>query len=98
MAFPFGGYTTVGQYKEWAQRSGCTFDHGIMTDAEGSPTSYCAIHAPDGSHWVTLVGKLDSEYLTPTEIHSLDRRLKMNSPFDSWDADHGAAEDDPAVN
>ena len=79
-AYPFGGHPTLGQYLDWAIKEGCTVDYGYAADDEGRPHRVIKITAPS-KRWVFEVGTLDSEFLVPTTIWRLDRRLGLKSPW-----------------
>jgi hypothetical protein len=81
---PFGGHPSFAQYIAWAESEGCSIKQGVANGADGRPYSVTQIIAPDGKHWVTEVGMQHSDYLVPTAISRLDRRLGMKSPFMSF--------------
>ena len=85
-AMPFGGHPTLAQYIIWASSVGCTVRYGTTVAADGRPSRIVLIESPDGTRWVPIVEMLDSEYLVPTTIARLDRRLGLRSPFFSIDA------------
>lgn len=84
MSTPFGGHPTFAQYCAWAQSQGCTIKQGVGTGADGRPYSVTQIATADGRRWVTEVGTQHGDYLVPTTISRLDRRLGMKSPFTSF--------------
>jgi hypothetical protein len=85
VAFPFGGHPSFAQYIQWAvEQEKCEVRSGIVNDEKGRPHSVTQIIAPS-KKWVTVVGTQHSEYLVPTMIAYLDRRLGIKSPFFSLD-------------
>lgn len=81
MAHPFGNHPTFAMYLTWAINHGCTVKTGFTTS--GLPTTLVEVKAT-GKHFID-VGMEQTEFLLPTTINRLDRRLGMKSPFDSWD-------------
>ena len=91
MSSPFGGHPTFQQYLEWARtEAGCEIKQGVIQDDEGRPFNITKIVAPSGKH-VIEVGIQHTEFLVPTTIGRLDRRLGLTSPFFSIEADTGVA-------
>jgi hypothetical protein len=86
-AVPFGGHPTLAQYIAWAASVGCAVRYGTTVAADGRPSRIVLIESPDRTRWVPIVEILDSEYLVPTTIARLDRRLALRSPFFAIDAD-----------
>ena len=78
VAFPFGGHPTFGQYLQWAAEQGCKVQRGVDTAASIGVTK---IISPDGKKWVVQAGTLPTDYLTPTDVGRLDRRLGLLSPW-----------------
>lgn len=85
MAQPFGGHPTLGQYLAWARGEGCKVTQGYTHAPDGRPYSVTHIVSPDGERWVFDIGTQQSDYLVPTTIARLDRRLGMRSPYFSLD-------------
>lgn len=81
MSLPFGGHPTLGQYMAWATKAGCTVKQGVVSTAAGRAEPVVKITSPDGERWVIVSGMLQDEYLMPTTIARLDRRLGMKSEF-----------------
>lgn len=77
MAFPFGGHPTFGTYLQWAVEQGCKVQTGVDTQHSVRVTK---IIAPSGK-WVVEAGTLPNDYLTPTVVGRLDRRLGLISPW-----------------
>jgi hypothetical protein len=77
MAFPFGGHPTFAQYLQWAINQGCTVESGVDTKHSISLTK---IAAPSGK-WAIESGLLPTDFLVPTTIGRLDRRLGLVSPW-----------------
>lgn len=79
-AHPFGGHPTFAKYLEWATSIGCKVSSGYAHDDEGKPHGITRIESPDGERWV-IEAATQEEYLVPTTIDRLDRRLGIKSPF-----------------
>jgi hypothetical protein len=77
MAYPFGGHPTFGQYLQWAVSKGCTVQSGIDTEQSINVTK---IISPTGK-WAIEPGTLPNDYLVPTTVGRLDRRLGLISPW-----------------
>jgi len=80
MSAPFGGHPSFAQYLAWAKEQGCTIGHGVLMTKDGRSMSVTKITAPSGK-WVHEIGTQHGEYLVPTTISRLDRRLGLTSPF-----------------
>lgn len=76
MAAPFGGHPTLGKYMAWAANEGCRCQSGYIDN-----TSMIKIASQDSSKSVIILDMNQSEYLTPSYVSYLDRRLGLNSPF-----------------
>jgi hypothetical protein len=76
-AFPFGGHPTFAQYIEWAVKQGCKVQSGIDTETS---ISAIKIIAPSGK-WAVEAGTQPNDYLAPTTVGRLDRRLGLISPW-----------------
>lgn len=76
-AFPFGGHPTFAKYLEWAVSQGCKVQSGVDTRQSIGVTK---ITAPSGQ-WVIEAGTLPGDFLMPTTIGRLDRRLGLVSPW-----------------
>jgi hypothetical protein len=86
MSSPFGGHPTLGQYIAWARSQGCNVQSGYATTVDGHVEPLTKISAPpNGKRWVIEVGTGQNEYLTPTRVAQLDRRLGLKSPWFSID-------------
>jgi hypothetical protein len=85
MATPFGGHPTFGQYIASALGKGCSVDFGYAQTPDGHMERITRIVTADGSRWVIEVGTAQSDYLVPTTIARLDRRLGIQSPWFSID-------------
>lgn len=78
MAAPFGDHSKFAAYLIWASRKGCK----IQSVLSGG-VALTKISAPNGK-WV--YESMDQhEYMTPTTVWRLDRRLGLTSPFFSID-------------
>lgn len=80
MSFPFGGHPTFARYLAWATEQGCTVQTGYTVDGHGRTHTLTRIVSPNGK-WVVEAGTQQSDYLVPTTIARLDRRLGLTSPF-----------------
>jgi hypothetical protein len=80
-AAPFGGHPTLVEYLRWVKGEGCTTLTGYIATADGA-LPWTRIEAPNGS-WVVEVGTEQWEFLSPTTVGRLDRRLGIKSPFPS---------------
>jgi hypothetical protein len=80
-AAPFGGHPTLAEYAEWARQQGCIIEQGLNIKG-GRAISVTKIVAPSGK-WVIEVGTQHDDYLVPTTVNRLDRRLGLRSPFPS---------------
>lgn len=78
---PFGGHPTLAQYCVWAESEGCTTVQGVGLGDDGRPYSITKIISPDKKRWVIEAGTQHKEYLVPTTVERLDRRLGLKSPF-----------------
>jgi hypothetical protein len=90
-ATPFGGHPTFAQYLDWARSVGCLVKYGISTSSDGSPSRIIMIDDPTRKFWVHVVEVQETEYLLPTMIAYLDRRLHLKSPFFAIDASNPSA-------
>lgn len=89
MAYPTGGWSAqvlFAQYIQWAKTQGCTVQSGYAQTPDGETETVTRITSPSG-RWVIEVGTRQDEYLTPTGIHYLDRRLGVKSPYFTLDPD-----------
>ena len=85
MAHPFGGHPTFGKYLLWANKEhGFRAQSGIASDASGKPHTVTKISKPGGPS-VVVPGVSQDEYLTPSLVGYLDRRLGIMSPWFSVD-------------
>ena len=85
MSNPFGGHPTFAQYLQWTkEEEGCTIQTGVRTIRDGQMVSLTIIQHPNGNH-VMEPGTSQHDYLVPTQIAYLDRRLGIASPFFSID-------------
>lgn len=80
MAFPFGNHPTIAHYLTWAKnKANCKIESGTMGGDE-----FVILTAPNGKHVVLYVVD-QKEFLLPTQIAHLDRRLGLKSRFDNWE-------------
>jgi hypothetical protein len=80
VASPFGGHPTFGRYLMWAAEQGCQAQSGFRMDSRGQTHTLTKITAPSGKS-VVVPGVSQTEYLVPTMISYLDRRLGLSSPW-----------------
>jgi hypothetical protein len=80
-ASPFGGHPTFADYLAWAKGQGCTVKYGVNPDG----SRVIMIDDPSGQYWVHVVEVLEANYLVPTMVAYLDRRLHITSPFPAID-------------
>lgn len=85
-AAPFGGHPTFGQYLAWAQSEGCEIKSGIAYNRKKRAHSVTIIVAPSGRR-VVEIGVQVGDFLTPTGLSRLDRRLGIKSPYFSLPGD-----------
>lgn len=89
MSQPFGGHPKFGNYLNWARdHEGCTINTGYEIDEDGETHTITRIVAPSG-RWVIEVGTKQEEYLVPSRVAYLDRRLALKSPWFSIDPETG---------
>lgn len=79
MAAPFGGHPRLIEYLGWCSAQGCTNSSGYTTKS-GKTITYQVISCENGKH-VVVSGINNNEYLMPTMVAYLDRRLGLDSPF-----------------
>ena len=87
MAYPFGGHPKFGQYLLWARDE---FDFraqtGVAQTPDGKAETVTKISKVGGPN-VVVVGVEQDEFLVPSMVGYLDRRLEVTSPFFSTDDD-----------
>jgi len=87
MAFPFGGHPTFAKYLVWARDThDFAAQTGVAKDSSGKPYTVTKIFKPGGPS-VIVPGVGQNEYLTPSMVGYLDRRLGLKSPWFSIDND-----------
>lgn len=85
MAFPFGGHPRLADYIGQARKDhGASASSGSAVDHSGKGHTATKITLPNGRS-VVAVGITQMDYLTPSMIAYLDRRLGINSPYFSVD-------------
>lgn len=84
MAYPFGGHPNLAKYLDWAREQGFSAQSGYAQDSSGKSHPVTKIKK-DGGPSVIVSGISQKEFLTPTSIGNLDRRLGIKSPFFSLD-------------
>lgn len=81
MAFPFGGHPRLADYILQAKKDhGATAQSGSASDENGKPHCVTKISLPSGKS-VVVAGVEQTEYLVPSMVGYLDRRLGINSPW-----------------
>jgi hypothetical protein len=80
-AFPFGGHPQLGAYIDWLRTNhNGTAQSGYAVDQSGAPHSLTKLRLPNGKS-VVVVGVGQMEYLVPSMVGYLDRRLGVKSPW-----------------
>jgi hypothetical protein len=79
-AYPFQRHPTFREYLESAIRAGCTVTTGVGQNDDGRPVSVTITQANNGKKATEVDTQLD-EFLVPTTVARLDRRLGIRSPF-----------------
>lgn len=83
MAHPFGGHPKLGRFVEWATDHGCAAEIKVrVRRASGQPYTVLEITNPKGGRVVVAEPDLE-EYLAPSEVAYLQRRLGIATPFAS---------------
>ena len=75
MSHPFGPKCTFGEYIDWAVSQLCEVKDGLM-----DMKSCIRIVSPKG-HYALMYDIQRNEWLPDSHVRSLDRQLKMKSPF-----------------
>jgi hypothetical protein len=78
---PAGGHPTLAQYIAWAEQQGCQVSHRRVRN-NGRSVCVTKFRAPSG-RGVLEVGTELTDYLVPTTVDRLDRRLGLRSPWPS---------------
>lgn len=83
MSYPFGGHPRFEDYCVWAVEQGCSCTSGF-SKLNGKQETFTLLENPaNGKHTVECIpGK---EFLAPTKVGALDRRLGLDSPFPKRD-------------
>lgn len=81
MSYPFGGHPKFGHFKAWAESEGIEVKNGIM-EIEGISFKITTFITAEGVK-VPVTDILDGEFLVPTLVARLERRLGILSPFPS---------------
>ncbi|MFD0916885.1 hypothetical protein ACFQ14_10750 [Pseudahrensia aquimaris] len=85
MSAPFGGHPKLGTYLEWARNEhNFRVQTGFAPDGTGKAHTVTKVYK-DGGPSAFIVGTAQDEYLVPTMVNYLDRRLEITSPFFSID-------------
>lgn len=82
MAYPFGGHPKLGEFVEWAQHLKCVAEIKVRVRKSGQPYTALEIVNPAGGSVVVADPDLE-EYLAPSEVAYLQRRLAIKTPFAS---------------
>lgn len=80
MAFPFGGHPRFQEYLEWAcTEQGCTILSGYAR-IDGKVETFVTIENPaNQKHTIEFIPF--AEFLAPSTVTALDRRLGLDSPY-----------------
>jgi hypothetical protein len=81
MTVPVRGDPTRAQYIDWARKQGCQVSQRTVRSG-GRSMRVTKFIAPSGQGVIETGTELD-EYLVPTTIDRLDRRLGLKSPWPS---------------
>ena len=88
MSFPLGGHPRLADYiANVRKKCGATAKSGSAADESGKSHTVTRIEIPKTGKSVVVVGVQQTEYLTPSLIGYLDRRLGITSPWFSVDPD-----------
>ena len=83
MAFPFGGHPRFQEYIAWAVGEGCICNTGVG-HVGGKMHTFTILENPvNGKHTIESIP--NEEFLAPTKVGALDRRLGLDSPFTKRD-------------
>jgi hypothetical protein len=81
MSFPFGGHPNLASYIFWLKEEHQgTAQSRYTTDKKGQSHALTKLSLPNGKS-VVVVGVTQSEYLAPSMVGYLDRRLGVTSPW-----------------
>lgn len=81
MSFPFGGHPNLATYIAWLmEEHRGTMQSGYMTDRKGNTHSITKLALPNGRS-VVVVGVGQKEFLVPSMVGYLDRRLGVKSKW-----------------
>jgi hypothetical protein len=80
VAAPFGGHPRFNDYLEWARlEQGCEYKSGFSR-IDGHVETMVIIENPaNKKHTIEFMPI--TEYLSPSAVSALDRRLGLDSPF-----------------
>jgi len=82
MAYPFGGHPRLADYIGQARKDyGAIAKSGSAADESGKAHEVTRIEIPDTGKIVVVVGVKQTEFLVPSMIGYLDRRLGITSPL-----------------
>ena len=81
MAYPFGGHPNLATYIVWLKEAHQgTAQSGYSTDKKGKLHALTKLAIPTGKS-VVVVGLSQGEFLAPSMVGYLDRRLGVKSPW-----------------
>ena len=81
MSYPFGGHPNLATYIVWLKDTHKgNAQSGYTTDKKGKSHALTKLSLPDGKS-VVVVGVGQGEYLAPSMVGYLDRRLGIKSPW-----------------
>ena len=86
MSHTFGGHPRLADYIGQARKDhGAIAKSGSAADDSGKPHEVTRIQIPSTGKFVVVVGLSQTEYLVPSMVGYLDRRLGISSPWFSVD-------------
>ena len=81
MAAPFGGHPNLATYIVWLKDAHQgSAQSGYSTDGKGKSHALTKLSLPSGKS-VVVVGVSQAEFLVPSMVGYLDRRLGVKSPW-----------------
>lgn len=85
MSYPFGHQPKLSEYLKWATEQGCEIKYGVIAK-DGGACNMTLIISPDGKRFVNIGGEQQGNWLSPTYLHYIERRLGIKSDWPSWPA------------
>lgn len=87
MSFPFGDHPQFGHFKQWCRENDIEVRDGVMS-VEGRSIKVTTFIS--GVTVVAVSHILDREYITPTQLGALERRLGVNTHWFSVDREEAS--------